>query len=365
MVQKNERFLFVLPNGQLGGAEKILMDLAKHLISQGLSVDVLLLGNKGLENWLGELPENNLKFFRSNCKILSFGLAFRFLVRQNFDFILSSNIHVNSVLGLLRKLGFLKTRFLVFRESTSFFIRFTGLRLLLYKIEYMMGYSYSDLVICQTKIMQQQLLEGFSKSKKWNTRVIPNPVFLGKLIKDAEQPIPEGLGNYALAIGRLIDEKGFDLLIRAFSRLKSKSLKLLILGEGNQFDYLKSLIEELGLTQKVFLCGFISNPMPYIKNAKVCVVSSRIEGFPNVLLQMMALNDNVVSTLCAGEIENIPNISTCIANNEDALLRTIERSLRVSQTELLSNRGAYSEFLKTRDIDLFIPRIKRFLEEKV
>ena len=116
--------------------------------------------------------------------------------------------------------------------------------------------------------------------------------------------------EFICAAGRLIPIKGFSLLINAFKPIveKRKDLKLVILGEGPERDNLQKQIHQLGLEGSVILMGHVANPYVYFKYAKVCVVSSIEEGFPNTLLQMIALNTLVVSTLCAGGIAEIPSI---------------------------------------------------------
>src|SRR5690606_20880375 len=114
--------------------------------------------------------------------------------------------------------------------------------------------------------------------------------------------------NFIVTAGRLIHEKGYDILINAFAELKEKypDLKLIILGYGDLKQELIYLATSLNIEQDVIFWGFVENVYPFFKKAKACVISSRVEGFPNVLLQMMSQNSNVVSTTCAGGIDTIP-----------------------------------------------------------
>ena len=141
-------------------------------------------------------------------------------------------------------------------------------------------------------------------SKKINIKTIPNPINLKKTL----QPNTDFIFNedYIVAAGRLIEEKGFDILIDAFNLLQNdySNLKLVILGEGPLRSHLEAKINDLNLVSKILLPGRVSNIFDYFKLARVCVVSSRIEGFPNVLLEMMSQNTNVISTRCAGDIDN-------------------------------------------------------------
>lgn len=107
-----------------------------------------------------------------------------------------------------------------------------------------------------------------------------------------------------IAAGALYSVKGFDLLIKAFSSIdyKNRNARLYIIGkeryEQGYEEYLKSLIAECGLSDYVFLLGHKTNPYPYIKNADLLVMSSRKEGFPNVVLEALYLGTPVLASDC-------------------------------------------------------------------
>jgi glycosyltransferase involved in cell wall biosynthesis len=100
--------------------------------------------------------------------------------------------------------------------------------------------------------------------------------------------------------------------------------------------------------------GHVDNPIPYYKKAKLCVVSSIKEGFPNVLLEMMAVNDSVVSTLCAGGIEKIPSILKVEPNNINSLTSAIGFALADYPSQKNDSR---QDYLKDRSPELFISSI--------
>ncbi len=104
------------------------------------------------------------------------------------------------------------------------------------------------------------------------------------------------------AVGRLAEEKGFDLLIRAVDRLlkDGRDLTLLIAGEGPSKLALRGLIDELGRGDRIRLLGFQSEVIPFYEAMDVFVLSSLREGLPNVVLEAMALEVAVVSTRIAG-----------------------------------------------------------------
>jgi glycosyltransferase involved in cell wall biosynthesis len=357
-----KKVLIVLPNDSLGGAEQYLKMIATYYKAEEVSIYFFKNDNK--KQWDDLKNSSSQKFISSKHEFFGL-LGFVLLMIQSktsYEYVFSSHIFTNSIVGLLRRFRIIKTKYFVARESTSIFLRFKGIKLLIYKFWYKIGYYKIDLLICQTELMKNQLVKHFSSlSKRTQIVVIPNPINL-ELIKDkASETLNTKLDvDYIVSAGRLIHIKGYDILIKAFSEIKKQhhNLKLIILGSGSQKEQLKELITTLNLTNDVILPGHVSNVYKYFKNAKLCVVSSRLEGFPNVLLQMMSQNNNVVSTLCAGGIENIKGVFTCKTDNTETLKNTINLCLKGTTKD---NRQLFDTFLKSRNIDSFINTINTHL----
>jgi glycosyltransferase involved in cell wall biosynthesis len=96
--------------------------------------------------------------------------------------------------------------------------------------------------------------------------------------------------------GRLSHEKGFDLLIEALAQCGNPRLRLTILGDGPLRRDLENLVSARGLDAQVRFLGFQKNPYPYFKEADAFIMSSRYEGFPNVVIEAMACGTPVIST---------------------------------------------------------------------
>lgn len=105
--------------------------------------------------------------------------------------------------------------------------------------------------------------------------------------------------EYIIGVGRLTFAKDFETLIRSYKIVSKKTkLSLVILGEGPLRTSLEKLVFELGLQGKVLFLGYVHDPLYYIKKAKVFVMSSRWEGFGNVLVEALGVGTPVVSTDC-------------------------------------------------------------------
>lgn len=104
--------------------------------------------------------------------------------------------------------------------------------------------------------------------------------------------------EYLLHIGAFtLQQKRQDLLIEAFALSKLKC-KLVLLGRGKDEEKIRKIIKKYCLTDQVILAGFQANPFPWIKHARLFVLSSDYEGFGNVLIEAMALGTPALSTDC-------------------------------------------------------------------
>ncbi|MBP6807714.1 MAG: glycosyltransferase [Chromatiaceae bacterium] len=154
---------------------------------------------------------------------------------------------------------------------------------------------------------------------------------VSRLAADApDQPIPKKQGPWILAASRLSLEKGLDVMIRAFAGIRaSTGAILIILGEGPQRQYLENLSQQLGIAEQVWLPGYIKNPFPWLVQADVFTMASRLEGFGTALVEAMALGIPVVSTACrAGPREILAEEGSGIlvpVDDEQALASALER----------------------------------------
>jgi glycosyltransferase involved in cell wall biosynthesis len=102
-----------------------------------------------------------------------------------------------------------------------------------------------------------------------------------------------------LGVGKLSPQKGFDVLLRAFARVRrERPARLVILGEGPQRRTLERLARELGIADDVALPGFLANPFAWMAKCAVFALSSRWEGLPSVLIEALACGCAVVSSDC-------------------------------------------------------------------
>lgn len=127
-----------------------------------------------------------------------------------------------------------------------------------------------------------------------------NPVFFPRGIEIPEASQLAARENLILAVGRLVPEKDYLTLIRAFARLKTPNSRLVILGKGPEQGRIETEIRKLRLDGRVELPGYLKEPWTVYGSAKCFVSSSSSEPFGNVVVEAMAYGLPVVATACAG-----------------------------------------------------------------
>lgn len=135
---------------------------------------------------------------------------------------------------------------------------------------------------------------------------VVTPELDARMVQPANHPwMNDGGDPVILAAGRLTEQKDYSTLINAFGRIaEHRRYRLIILGEGHSRKRLERLIEDLRLSDRVSLPGWVDNPFAFMSRAALFVLSSRYEGLPGVLVQALACGCTCVSTDCpAGPAE--------------------------------------------------------------
>jgi glycosyltransferase involved in cell wall biosynthesis len=219
--------------------------------------------------------------------------------------ILSGIFHLNFLVLLLRPCFPFGTRILVRQNGTlSASLAFDSLawhtRLL-----YRLLYRRADRVICQTHPMAEDLAGELNLAPEM-LAILPNPIDVEEIRRsiNQQQSQEDTTAPLLLAVGRLSPEKGFDLLLRAFSQLRKSipEARLVIAGIGAQEASLKADSAALGLNSAVTFAGHIADPWLYYSAATLFVLPSRHEGMPNALLEAAAAGLPIVALPASGGV---------------------------------------------------------------
>lgn len=216
-------------------------------------------------------------------------------------------------------------------------------------------YLKADNILTLTESTQKKMIDLLNSD---NTKIlyIPNPIVDNVIVNKSLEKIEDKFfreNEYVLGIGRLTPQKDFNTLIKAFKIVvaTNKSLKLVILGEGEQKEELSALIKSYNLDNSAILYGFVSNPYKYLKNAKLFVLSSLWEDQGHTLVEATYLKVPVLSTKCpSGQVELLSYGEAgylCEISNEKDIANKIIEALENMDREKVEL--AYQNSLKFTD----------------
>lgn len=289
-----------LPSLNGGGAEAVLLALAKCFSEMGIRCDLIVARSKG--ELIDKAPRSVrlIKLKHDGTAGCSLELA-RYLRREQPDAVLSSIFKAN-VRALLARIIARSHARIVIRESNPIEHDTWSpniWRKYFDRAVVSMLYPTAHAAICVSDDVRKSLsaLKFVPQSKQV---IIRNPIIdcvaQGDAIVDKSRPI-------ILACGRLESQKDHATLLRAFARVRrSRNVQLVLLGSGSLKGELVQQAEELGVVGDVQFRGFVSNPFDYMLQANVFVHTSRYEGCSNVLLQALAAKCPIVATDCHGGV---------------------------------------------------------------
>ncbi len=286
---ERRKVLFVLPNLEPGGAERLVTILLQHLPRERFELHIALVARYGL--LLESLPDDvEVHHLRAGRVRRVPWPLLRLAYRLRPEVVLSTLGYMN--LALIPLWPFLPsgTRLYVREANTLSAEVQTFPRAGLWKAAYRALYPRADGIVCPARAMASDLVENFGIPPR-AIRYIPNPVDVQLIDRLAEGESPfRGEGPHVLGVGRLAPQKGFDLMVDSFARVarKLETAQLWVLGEGPEREALERRAAEQGIGERVHLVGHVPNPYPWMRHSDAFVLSSQFEGLPNVVLEAIA-----------------------------------------------------------------------------
>ena len=355
---KNNKIIIILPDLRGGGAEKLHVNLANYWSNLGYSVEFVLMQKKGelIDSLSSQVSITDLKVNR----IL--GMVFPLIkyLKNNNGVILSAMWPITTVTVISWLLsGFKQKVFLSDHNYLSIScVRELNISKFILKLTMRATYPFATRVIAVSEGVKDDLkrLSGLTDSK---INVIYNPITKIPLsnIKEVSKVKrwKSGFDYNILAVGSLESQKGFEDLIIAFSKICYKvNAQLIILGEGSKRKFLTDLILKLKLKNRVSMPGFVKEPGLWFESADLFVLSSRWEGFGNVIVEALEFGVPVVSTDCkSGPSEILDNGIYGVlvpVGDVDALSESMYNSLAACHDR---------EALITRSLDFSIDKISQ------
>lgn len=299
---------FIMPNLGGGGGERVISILLNNVNRSLFKPHLIILKKKGSNAFEKDLKKDiPIYYFNIKNRIrISFLWTafklFKFCRNNNVDVLFFGSGQINAIMSPF--IPFLSKKIKLIARESNIPSKFE--RALLPKLLYRYTYRNYDCIITQSNDMYKDLNSNFkipvSKLVKIN-----NPVDFGyvrdKLSNQSSVLLDKNKINL-LAVGRLTYQKGFDLLIKELRNV-DLDFKLNILGDGEDFDDLLRMVDAFGLSDRVSFLGNVDNPYEYMEKSDFLVLSSRFEGFPNVLLESLSCGTPILSNNCLGGIDEI------------------------------------------------------------
>ncbi|MFC7041692.1 glycosyltransferase [Halonotius sp. GCM10025705] len=290
-----------IPRMAGGGAEKIILKLSKSLNDRGYDVDLVLVDQSGA--YIDEVPDDvHIVELDASRTLTTLPKLALYLRRTSPDSLLTTLNHSNLIAIWAKTLSRSVTRVLIRQANIPSVEAQNTCGLNITHILMKIFYSWSDQIIAISEYCREDLIENYGANPE-STIKIYNPVDINEIdtLKKENLEFEIKSQYHIVAAGRLSPEKDFETLLRSFYFLsRSVDAELTILGEGEMEENLKKLSNKLEISGRVTFTGFVSNPYKFMRSADVFVLSSKSEGFGNVLIEAMACETPVVSTNCPG-----------------------------------------------------------------
>jgi glycosyltransferase involved in cell wall biosynthesis len=283
------KVFFIIPYLIKGGAQRVVCNLSNYLSKNNYSITIVVLNDcevgYHLEKEINVIHlfkerRNNSLFARIFHTVVTFYKILRLCIRESPNYLIGFTTTANMWAGIMGTI--LRIPFIVSERNVP--SRTIGQFNPIVKrfVQYL--YKNASAVVSPSEGIQKQL-QAFPNLKDLdNYHVIKNPVTEFNSTTNSKVHHKP----FILAVGRLQDVKGFDLLIEAYNRIEGKDMDLIIVGDGPARKTLTSLIHKLNLTESVHLAGRKSNMQDYYSQCEMFVLSSRNEGYPNVLIEAMS-----------------------------------------------------------------------------
>ena len=286
-----------------GGAERVMVTLANALAERHFLVDFVVWTESGpLRSLLSEKVDV-VVLGTYNPVRLVFGFA-RFLKTYKPQVVISA-LFVGNIVAALAKAASRSQTHLILTEHVAIgtYLRNEPRRLRRLCVPPLMRLTYvlAQNIVAVSRGAAQSLVSVLGKNTSKRITVIYNPIDLARIdaMAAADDKIDSSSVPTIINVGRLVDQKDQQTLIRAFAKLRSRRpCRLVILGEGEKRSTLAALAERLGVGSDVLMPGFISNPYSWIRKSAVFVLSSKFEGLPTVLIEAMQCGAPVISADC-------------------------------------------------------------------
>lgn len=339
-MEKAKKIVFYLGSLGRGGTERVVVNLAEYLIQEGYQVTIATKEKvqeeypvpEGVTRILPDITGKEISRSRTVnfCRRIK---KLRNVWKQEEADLIVSFIRKNNYMAILSSMG-MHTPVLVAVRSAAF-REYPGINK---KIANLL-FPFAEGIIVQTPDAR----EYFNDRVRKKTVILPN-----SLHPDFICPLYEGKReSIIVSVGRLDTNKNQQMLVRAFAQIAGKypKVKVIFYGDGEERKNIEKLIIELGVQEQIILAGKQSDIRSEIQKAEIFVLTSRVEGIPNALLEAMSLGLVPICTDFGGGgaktiIEDGVNGFVVSVDDVNELTNRMEQLLQDEQLEEALRRKA-------------------------
>jgi glycosyltransferase involved in cell wall biosynthesis len=310
------RVAFFLPHFAGGGVERVAVNLAEEYQKRGIKVDFVLAQAEAKGISADRLPMYaRIIDLKAPRLLYALPALAHYLHKERPDAIFSAPLHTHIILMLAKMISgsAVRTMLHVGNHVSTQRQNSGKLQEKIYPFLLWLLQRYANAFVAVSDGVARDLAR-VANIPPGKIRVVYNPIYRAEMEDLMMQPVDHpwfsnGQAPVILAAGRLVEQKDYPTLLRAFVRLRSqRAARLVILGEGKLLSGLKTLSVELKISGDVDFAGFDPNPYRYMARCSVFVLSSAWEGFANVVAEALACGSQVVSTDCkSGPAEILAN----------------------------------------------------------
>lgn len=343
------RVAFFLSDLDAGGAQRTIANLVNALPPDRFAAELVVGRNNGeARNWLAAGRRVvDLGCARTRDALLPLR---RYLAAERPDVLFATMVDANITAVLATRLAAHRPR-LILRETNPHRARGDIGRLRRCAVRW--AYRRADAVVALSHGVGRELITDYGLDPA-RVVTVHNPVDteVWRRRAQAARQAPAPWGAFGagrpvlVAVGRLIRQKGFDLLLRALAKCRGagQEARLVIVGEGPERATLDALARQLGIADRVLLTGFVADPAAYYALGDVFVLPSRWEGFGHVIVEAMACGLPIIAFDCpygpADILGDGEGGMLIPAENVDALAAAIDRLLGSSAERARLASGA-------------------------
>ncbi|PWK19957.1 glycosyltransferase family 4 protein [Xanthomarina spongicola] len=327
---------FVLPNLNAGGAQRVVSSLANSLIKE---YDVCIIVLYNCDPFYKLHPDISIRFclpeynsnpntFQSIINIFKLVNSLIKILKNNNTSIAIGFMPVTNIYTILAT-RFINIPNIISERANPKYSSMNKFWTYFRKI----AYPFANCLVVQTKANK----DFFKTYVRTEIEVINNPVDR-ELLEKRNFQFPKE--NIILNVGRLDEPKNQDLLICAFSNINNSKWKLILVGDGNNYNEYKNLIASLKMQDKIILAGNITDVSKYYNMSKIFAFTSKCEGFPNALIEAMSFGLACISTDCPHGPSEIIN------NNHNGILIPVgdQKALEENLVKLMNDEVLQEEF---------------------